>query len=241
MLNKMRKLETLLSSRRFLKNLLEHRVAVGVEHLKVLSSMGRMDVVIDIGANKGQFALAARYQYPGAKIHSFEPLADAALLFRRVFAKDAAVFLYQCAIGPEVGHVPIHVSGRADSSSLLPISAAQNATFPGTAEVSQQVIPVKPLSACISTADLTGSALLKLDVQGFELQALMGCESYLSYFSFVYVECSFVELYVGQALAHEVIEWLHQRGFRLAGVFNMFNNSDGTPVQADFVFGRALD
>jgi len=81
--------------------------------------------------------------------------------------------------------------------------------------------------------------LLKLDVQGFELEVLKGCRSMLDYFSRVYVECSFVELYEGQALAHEVIDYLHQHGFRLSGVYNMTYGKEGIAVQADFLFTKA--
>jgi len=58
-------------------------------------------------------------------------------------------------------------------------------------------------------------ALLKLDVQGFELSALQGCGRLLERFRYVYVEASFIELYVGQALATEVIGFLFSRGFNL--------------------------
>jgi Methyltransferase FkbM domain len=63
----------------------------------------------------------------------------------------------------------------------------------------------KPLDAVLDRKDIEKPALLKLGVQGFERQALEGCRSLLSIFSYVYAECSFVELYAGQSLAHEVI------------------------------------
>ncbi len=53
----------------------------------------------------------------------------------------------------------------------------------------------------VPAQDLAAPALLKLDVQGFELQALSGCEDLLERFARVTVECSFVALYAGQAFA----------------------------------------
>ena len=79
---------------------------------------------------------------------------------------------------------------------------------------------------------------MKLDVQGFELQALKGCEAYFPYINWIYVECSFVELYEGQALAHEVIDELRLKGFVLMGVYNMSYDSNGQAIQADFLFKR---
>lgn len=79
---------------------------------------------------------------------------------------------------------------------------------------------------------------MKLDVQGFELEALRGCENMLDRFRYVYCECSFVELYEGQALAHEIIDYLSQHKFKLTGVYNMTYDKRGIAVQADFLFSR---
>ena len=75
-------------------------------------------------------------------------------------------------------------------------------------------------------------------MQGFELAALRGCKDMLDRFAYIYVECSFVELYAGRALADEVIAWLRERGFHLNGIYNMTYDLLGRAVQADFLFGR---
>jgi FkbM family methyltransferase len=215
--------------------LLTHHVAAGIEHEPVLREMD-CRMALDIGANRGQFALVARRLFPEALIFSFEPLPRPAARFRAVFAGDAQVRLYEAAIGPERGETTIHISRRDDSSSLLPIAAKQDALFPGTAEAGTATIKVGPLREFVNEEQIEAPALLKLDVQGFELQALRGCESLLHRFCHVYAECSFVELYAGQALADEVIAWLRERGFRLQGVYNMSYDRSGRAIQADFLF-----
>jgi len=217
--------------------LLRHRVGAGVEHERVLSGLD-CRTVVDIGANRGQFALVARRRLPQARILSFEPLPAAAATFRAVFAGDDRVTLHEVAIGPAPGNATIHISRRDDSSSLLPITSAQVALFPGTAEVATDIVRVAPLREFIPAAKIEAPALLKVDVQGYELQALRGCEDLLSRFAYVYVECSFVELYASQALADEVIAWLRERGFRLRGVHNVDYDRDGRAIQADFLFAR---
>jgi FkbM family methyltransferase len=209
-----------------------------VEHARVLRNLGPVATVVDIGANRGQFALAARHCFPQARIVSFEPLAGPAALYRAVFAGDDRTRLVEAAVGPEPGEATIHVSARDDSSSLLPITARQNALFPGTAEAGTAIIQVTRLSDALPAGEIAAPALLKLDVQGFELPALAGCEGVLDRFDWVYVECSFMELYAGQSLADEVIAWLRERGFRLVGVYNMSYDDRGRAVQADFLFGR---
>jgi FkbM family methyltransferase len=234
---KVGKLAAILKLPYYRTRLLRHRVAAGVEHAGVLSGLD-CRTVVDIGASRGQFALVARKCHPQALIISFEPLPTAAAKFRAVFVDDDRVTLHDVAIGPLSGNATIHISKREDSSSLLPITSTQVALFPGTEEVATTIVRVGPLLEFISAEDIQTPALLKLDVQGFELEALRGCEELLDRFAYVYVECSFVELYAGQALADEVIAWLRERGFRLHGVHNMDYDRDGRAIQADFLFAR---
>lgn len=213
-------------------------VGASIEHKSVLQNLDCRSV-IDIGANRGQFALVARHYFPNAKIISFEPLPMPAALFRKVFSTDDAVVLHDAAIGPKSEQCTMHVSGRDDSSSLLPITSLQEKIFPGTSEVGTVNVQVAPLDAFIAQSDIVAPAMLKLDVQGFELDALKGCESLLSKFELVYCECSFVELYSGQKLAADVIDWLSSKSFRIKGMYNPSYNHDGQAIQADFLFQRS--
>jgi FkbM family methyltransferase len=192
--------------------------------------------VVDIGANRGQFALVARYCFPEARIISFEPLTEPARLFQEIFSNDDLVSLYPFAIGPKSKPALIHLSDKDDSSSLLPITPLQTILFPGTDEKDIRTIPEQPLNAHLSDNDIVPPAMLKLDVQGYELQVLKGCVDLLSSFNYIYVECSFVELYLGQALADEVIAFLYEQNFRLNGIHNIKYDQTGLAIQADFFF-----
>ena len=213
-------------------------VGANIEHSKVLASLQARSV-IDIGANRGQFALVARKVFPDADIFSFEPLVEMGAVFKKIFEPDPKVHLIPLAVGPEKSESTLHVSRRADSSSLLPITDAQISIFPGTEEIAQKMVSVAPINASLNMDDLFGPIVMKLDVQGFELDALRGCVELLDKVSAVIVECSFVELYKGQSLAGEVVEFLGVRGFRILCVYNLSYRSDGYPVQCDFAFIRA--
>ena len=216
-------------------------VAATVEHRRALAGLD-IATVVDIGANKGQFSLYCLDAFPGVRIIGFEPLAEPARRFRAVFDAVPDVRLFEVAIGAASGTATINVAGRMDSSSLLPITPLQTEVFPGTGCQETRAISVARLEDVITTDDLGHPALLKLDVQGFELDALRGCESLLSQFAYVYVECSFVELYAGQALADDVAEFLRSRGFRMGGVFNQVMSTELGAIQADFLFvsGRQM-
>src|SRR5262249_51548504 len=98
---------------------LRYGVAAAVEHWRALSGLD-VATVVDIGANKGQFALLATAVFPGATIYSFEPLEEPAARLRKVLG--AEVRLFETAIGPSERKGIIHVSRRTDCSSLLPIA-----------------------------------------------------------------------------------------------------------------------
>ncbi|MBU3637557.1 FkbM family methyltransferase [Polynucleobacter sp. es-MAR-4] len=215
-----------------------HGVFAGAEHYPVLSS--EFKTIVDVGANKGQFALACRVWAPNARIISFEPLKIPAKIFKTLFDGDAKVSLYEVAIGPQIQRSVIHISEHEDSSSLLPIGPNQIALFPGTIEKGMAEVDVAPLSSCLMSEEIKSPAMLKLDVQGYEMEALKGCESLIEKFDFIYCECSFIELYSGQKIAYEVIEWLHKRKFIFVGIFNTSYAPSGQAIQADFLFKQEV-
>jgi FkbM family methyltransferase len=217
--------------------LLRTGVFASTEHDNVIAGLD-LDTVVDIGANRGQFALCARRHYPQANIFSFEPLLRPANTFQETFKSDPKVKLINKAIAPQSGSAAMHVSRWDGSSSLLPIAQAQRDNFPFTEESGRETVSVSPLSACLDKSVIAGVALLKLDVQGYELATLQGCEDVLERFTYVYVEASFIELYVGQALATEVVAYLFTKGFKLNCVTNLSNGKAGQPIQADFLFSR---
>ncbi|CAB4243940.1 SAM-dependent methyltransferase [Methylacidimicrobium sp. AP8] len=211
-------------------------VAAGIEHERLLACHS-CSTLVDVGANRGQFALVARRAWPEARIYSFEPLAEPCRRFRKLFAGDSRVRLFPAGIAPERERRTIHLSRKEDSSSLLPIGA-QAEFFPGTEEAGRVDVEVGPLGEWLSAKEIESPAFLKIDVQGFEAEVLRGCEGLLERFAYVYVEASFVELYQGQELADQVVSFLRERGWRLEGVYNLAYAPDGRAIQGDFFFVR---
>lgn len=216
-------------------NGLRHGVAATIEHERFLKSR-RFNTIIDAGANKGQFSLEARAIYSSANIIAFEPLVQPASLYKKLFDHDKKIQFKRIALGAKSGETDIHISRRNDSSSLLKIGKLQNTYFPGTDEVGLEHIQVSRLDETVQPDQLTSPTLLKIDVQGYELEVLKGAEKILPCVDDIYVELSFVEFYEHQPLAGEVITWLEAHDFRFAGVYATSLDDKQQAIQGDFHF-----
>jgi FkbM family methyltransferase len=217
--------------------LLAMRVAPAIEHVAALSRFS-FQTIVDVGANRGQFAAISRRLFPVSQIYSFEPLRGPATTFSRALASDSRIRLFNNAVGATSGSAPIYVTTHDDSSSLLKPGATQNEIF-GVQTKRVDEITVRRLSECVTSADLKAPALLKIDVQGGELDVLEGSADLIECFDAIYVECSYLQLYVNQPLYADIARWADGHGFQLVGVYNQYVDPQHGPVQADFLFLKA--
>ena len=207
-----------------------------LEHQAILRAL-QPSLVVDVGANRGQFSLDVRRAVPSAQVIAFEPLGPEADIYASIFPNAATHSLHRVALGAVDGSASLHVSAARDRSSLLPIGDRQREVFPGTEEVSIEVVEVRTLDDFIDEFRSGHPALLKIDVQGAELDVVRGGPESLRLFRWIYLEMSFIELYDGQPLADALIEELRTRGFELCGVSSP-SISGGVPVQVDALFER---
>lgn len=195
--------------------------------------------VLDAGANIGQFATAARAAFPAARIVSFEPLPDCFAQLRRRFRRDARFQARQLALGARNEERELQRSAYSPSSSLLPMDDRHRAAFPSTAATTAVRVPVRRLDDELQGLDLAAPILLKLDVQGAEMEVLEGARGTLERCSLVLLEASLRRLYVGEALFADVQAYLGGAGFTLAGLAGSLRDPrDGRMLQVDAMFER---
>jgi FkbM family methyltransferase len=231
---KARKLGALLTQSQWRRGL-RSAVAATVEH-DALPLRHDLRTVIDVGANRGQFTLYACARFPSAHIIAFEPLPGAREHMMRLFQGEDRVEVVPFALGETEGEVVMHLSAREDSSSLLPIGGHQVSIFPGTAEVGTTRTYVRTLDSVLADRELMHPALLKIDVQGYELPVLRGGEQTLRSFDQILVEASFVQLYEGQALFPDISHHLEAHGFRLVAGHISTSDALGRWLQGDFLY-----
>ena len=230
------RLTAILRTPTYWKPLVLRGTAASFEHEAVVSFVAPT-TVIDVGANEGQFALAARVAAPQAQIIAFEPLTEAADVFRKNFAGDPRTRLEQVALSSQAASATIYVTNRADSSSILKPGDAQAEIF-NVHEVGRIPVQTLRLDAALRADELNAPCMLKLDVQGAELRVLEGAGALLESVSHVYIETSFTILYEGQPLFRDIYDFLTVRGFAFAGSMNTIFHKRFGPVQCDCLFIR---
>lgn len=213
-----------------------HGVAATIEH-RGLARLITPRTVLDVGANKGQFAVFALGLWPGCRVVAFEPLPGPFAKARAATSAYAErVRLEQVAVGSAEGTAEIRITSRDDSSSILPLSDTARRAF-GVADTGRvERVPVRTLDALVGGADLRAPVLLKIDVQGYEMEVLRGATATLRRLAAVYVEQSYVPLYEGQPLAAEVAGLLAEAGFRQAAELNVVERPDLGKLQSDCLF-----
>ena len=229
-----RKLLRLLAIRPY-RRALVHGVGAALEH-EHTPLPHNLRTVLDVGANRGQFALIAARRWPEARLVCFEPLPHARAVLERVLRRHRRFDVVDAALSDHKGMAQLHVAGADDSSSLLPITQLQVETFPGTEEVSTLQVRTLRLDEEVAPGTIDRPALLKIDVQGAELSVLRGAVGLLPDLDAILVESSFAELYAGQALADDVIRFLHASGFALVAIAGPTRDAKGNVLQADLVF-----
>jgi FkbM family methyltransferase len=205
----------------------------------LLSSL-RIDLLIDIGANKGQYALSRRRSGYRGEILSFEPLhaAHAKLLALAQEDKNWTV-ADRMALGDRSGEVEINVAQNSASSSLLPMLDAHLAAAPHSRYIAREIVPLCRLDDVLGSTVDGRKIFLKLDVQGFERSVLNGAERTLGASSALQLEMSLLPLYQGETLMPEMQQLLRSKGFVLWDLQPGFRDPvTGRLLQVDAVFAK---
>jgi FkbM family methyltransferase len=202
-----------------------------------------VDVVLDVGANAGQFGAGLRSMGYAGHIISFEPLSEAhAALTARAEADPLWSIAPRCAVGAQEGEATIHVAGNSYSSSLLPMLQRHLSAAPESGYVDQEHCAVVSLDDFIDRTftDRSTSIGLKIDTQGFEAEVLKGLERNIGRVEVVLCEMSLTPLYDGAPAMLDLCAQLAALGFRCIALGPEFADPrNGVLLQVDGVFVRA--
>ena len=200
-----------------------------------------IDLILDVGANTGQFARNALELGYRGRIVSFEPQAAAhAELVARSRAHPSWSVAERCCLGERDGETEIHVSRNSISSSVLPIAPEHARISPEASYVGVERVPLRRLDPLVREALLASrSALLKIDVQGYEDRVMAGALETLTRVRGLQLEMSLCPVYEGQILFPSILNRILGLGFEPISFTPAFiDPTTGRWLQVDGLFFR---
>jgi FkbM family methyltransferase len=227
--------------KRFIRRTLKH---FGLEIRRIETTrtlMGfirdrNIDVVLDVGANVGQFGASLRAQGYRGKIVSYEPISTVYRTLAVNTATDLEWDINNFALGLKAESATINISVSSEFSSILPSTCAAMKYNDTTAITGTETIEVRRLDDVFTRP--SGNTLLKIDTQGYERQVLEGSRSLLPKLKGVLMELPIVHLYHGTWQFHEAIAFMADAGFVPAQIqpVNFHSTDRVSLIEVDCLF-----
>jgi FkbM family methyltransferase len=192
--------------------------------------------ILDVGAYEGWFARVARSIFPDAFIFMVEAVEERAPSLERTAADVGEAGYAIRALGSSEGQIATFYLARGGTpdapcetgSSLYPEKTG---------------VPLEARTLRLSTLDGVAPSerpfqLIKMDVQGAELDVLRGATATLAPAEFILLEISILQYNVGSPLIAEVIGFMRALGYVVFDILDMARLSDGRLNQIDCLFAR---
>jgi len=177
-------------------------------------------VIIEAGAYDGNDSVSMARKWPQSVVHSFEPIPYLYANLIKTTKNQTNIHTYQLAVGDSVGQATMYVSELphkpgipSESSSLL--APKEHLTYSNVLFKEVVTVPVTTFDAWAEQNNVDHVDLMWLDMQGYELNALMACPKILSTVRVILTEVEFVEAYENQYQFVEVKRWLEGQGFEM--------------------------
>ena len=182
-----------------------------------------VDVVIDVGANNGQFANALRREarYTG-RIISFEPVKGIYENLTKMSEADPLWDVYNYALGNEETTEQINVASLDVFSSFLKPNDYSLGAFPGYSEVQHsEEVTIRRLDNIWEELSIKDNAqvFLKIDTQGYDLKVFEGLGEARKHISVLQSEVSMIPIYDGMPDFMDSLQVYRENGFEVSGLF----------------------
>ena len=181
-------------------------------------------IIVDIGANTGEFALLCRAAFPTATIISFEPQPNAYESLLRAMRNDKNFKSFCLALGEKDDKVTMNISKFSPSSSLVAKPA----------DSYEQVIEMQKLDNFSEHIANKGTVIVKMDVEGYEYSILKGGGNFIKLADWLYIECRTTDV-IGCTFS-EIYDLLIANGWEYHGAYDSEYAKNGKLVYFDALF-----
>lgn len=163
----------------------------------------KIDTVLDIGANVGQFLWEYRKILPNANFHSFEPLPSAFAKLKKNYENTKNISIYNVWLGRDKSIITMNECDYDPSSSMLEMSEIHKKAYPHTKGLKKTEVKVETLDSFWIKSN---NMLIKIDTQWYEDQIIAWGMDTIKGAKICILETSFYPLYIGQPLFSNIYD-----------------------------------
>jgi FkbM family methyltransferase len=195
----------------------------------------RIETLIDVGGNRGQFGVSMRDLGFRGTIQSFEPVPEVRAELEKTARRDGNWRVHGLALAAATGRATFHVGAFDQTSSLKSVDPVEAAANP-VLEVARAIeVELDTLDAFVARERIDPArTFLKIDVQGAEMEVLEGGRATLKTLAMLLTETSLVSAYAGGGRIEELLALLRHHGLQVAGTQPVYANpSRGLLLEVD--------
>lgn len=195
--------------------------------------------IFDIGANRGLKIIEFLKFFPSSLIYAFEPYIPLFKELEKQFLNNPDIRLFNIGVSDKRTEKVFNVNRGVDTSSFLISNKTGLNSDRQVETIEQFTLPLDVLDQIVLKEKVERIHLLKLDIQGSELNALKGAERLLieKRIDVIFTEAYFIQQYIGQPLFYEIASYLQQFGYSLQDIYNPIYGN-GKIAWCDAIFVR---
>lgn len=194
---------------------------------------GEAPFVIDGGVHKGEFIELIQRQYSNPTVHGYEPIPTLAKSLISKYEKNDKIKIREAALGAKKTTVELHITKILPASSILQAGAQSHKYHIDGLEAKDRI---KVSQVRLDTEISNDIDILKLDLQGYELEALKGSVGMLNRVKLALLEIEFFPLYENQPLFSDIDIFMRANGFRLLNFYDLYTHGDGQLTSGDAIY-----
>lgn len=196
----------------------------------------RRAFVVDLGANEGDFSDAVLGLAPEARILAVEPGPEPSQRLERRLGSRPNVEIRAVAVAGQTGTATFRLTAHDHNASLLEPRIESEEAIGGDWEVVREIeVPTVTLDELVGEES---TDVLKLDVQGAELEVIRGGQRALARTRAVLLEMNLFSQYEGDATFDLLHAEMTALGFDLVNARAPVTAADGTPPFLDGCYAR---
>lgn len=193
----------------------------------------KAETILDVGANSAGWSTSVKSIFKDSDFVMIEPQLEMAVHLKKFCNENKGSKYFLCGAGSENSILTLTIWNDKLGSSFIP---SKEEIFDYATE--KRDVEVKTINSLIKENKIPIPNLVKLDVQGFEIDALIGASDLFGKTEIFILEVSLFE-FEGMPVFEEVINFMSKNGYAVYDFGGFLRRPyDGALGQCDVIFAR---